>query len=49
MIEKFAGVRGMVVSEFIDLNHASSSLFFMLPQLVRDARGEVWRLSESGH
>jgi hypothetical protein len=27
MIEKFAGVRGLVLSEFLDLNHTGKTLF----------------------
>ncbi len=29
MIEKFAGVRGMVLSEFLDLNHTSKSMILV--------------------
>jgi hypothetical protein len=52
MIERFARVRGMVVSEFLDLNHTSKSMTLvslMIPKFARDAGGEVWRTSESGH
>ena len=31
MIEKFAGVRGMVRSEFLDLNRTSKSMIFSVP------------------
>ena len=52
MIEKFAGACGMVRSEFLDLNHTSKSMILvslMIPKFARDAGGEVWRTSESGH
>jgi hypothetical protein len=52
MIEKFAGIRGMVGSEFLDLNHTSNSMILvslMIPKFARDAGGEVRRTSESGH
>ena len=52
MIEKFASVRGKVRSEFFDLNHTSSSMILVslvIPKFARDARGKVWRTSESGH
>ena len=52
MIEKFAGVRGMVRSEFLDLNHTSNSsnlVSLMIPKFARDTGGKVRRTSESGH
>jgi hypothetical protein len=52
MIEKFAGVRGLGLSEFLNLNHTSTSMLLvslMIPKFARDAGGEVWRTSESGH
>ena len=52
MIEKFAGVRGMVLSEFADLNRTSKPMILvslMIPKFARDASCEVWRTSESGH
>jgi hypothetical protein len=52
MIEKFAGVRSLVGSEFLDLNHTSKSMILvslMIPKFARDASGEVRRTSESGH
>ena len=51
MIEKFAGVRGLVRSEFLDLNHTSKVLILvslMIPKFARDTSGEAWRTSESG-
>ena len=29
MIEKFAGVRGLVLSKFLDLNHTSNSMILV--------------------
>jgi hypothetical protein len=52
MIEKFAGARCVVRSEFLDLNHTSKLMILvslMIPKFARDAGGEVWRTSESGH
>jgi hypothetical protein len=52
MIEKFAGLRGQVVSEFLDLNHTSKHVMLvslLLPKFARDAGGDGWRTSESGH
>ena len=52
MIEKFAGVRGTVLSEFLDLNHTSKPTILvslMIPKFARDARSEVRRTSQSGH
>src|SRR5690606_5620096 len=52
MIEKFAICRGTVRTEFLDLNHASKSMFLvslLIPKFARDASIEVKRTSESGH
>jgi hypothetical protein len=52
MIEKFAGVRDMVQSEYLDLNHASEPMILVslkIPKFARDAGGEGRRISESGH
>jgi hypothetical protein len=52
MIEKFAGVRTLVRSEFLDLNHASRSMFLvflMIAKFARDAGGEGTLTSEAGH
>jgi hypothetical protein len=52
MIDKFAEVRGLGVSEFLDLNHTGKSMSLvslMIPKFARDTGGEVWRTSESGH
>jgi hypothetical protein len=52
MIEKFAAVRDLVRSEFLDLNHTSKSMILvslMIPKFARDTGGEAWRTSESGH
>ena len=52
MIEKFAGVRGMVLSEFLDLNHTSKLMILvslMIAKFARDAGCEVRRTSESAH
>ena len=52
MIEKFAGVCGVVLSEFLDLNHTSKPMILvslMIPKFARDASCEVRRTSESGH
>jgi hypothetical protein len=52
MIEKFAGVRGMGVGEFLDLNHTGQSMILvslMIPKLAQGAGSKVWRTSESGH
>ena len=51
MIEQFAGVRSMVRSEFVDLNHISKSVILvslMIAKFARDASGEVRRTSQSG-
>lgn len=52
MIEKFAGVRGMVRSEFLDLNHTSKSMILVslkIAKFARDASGRGGRTSQSGH
>ena len=52
MIEKFGGVLGMGLSEFLDLNHTSKSMILVslaIAQFARDAGGEVWRTAQSGH
>jgi len=52
MIEKFAGVRDMVRSEFLDLNHTSKLMILvslMIPKFARDAGGKGRRTSELGH
>src|SRR5262249_9776282 len=39
MIEKFAGARGLPLSEFLDLNHTSNSMFLvslMIPKFARN-------------
>jgi len=51
MIEKFAGVRSLGASEFVDLNYTSKVLILvslMIPKFARDTSGEAWRTSESG-
>jgi len=52
MIEKFAVSRGPVGSEFLDLNHTSSTMILvslLIPKFARDASSEVGRTSESEH
>jgi hypothetical protein len=52
MIEKFAGVGGLGLSEFLDLNHTTKLMIlvsFIIPKFARDADAEVWRTSEWGH
>jgi hypothetical protein len=49
MIERFARVRGMVVSEFLHTSESMTLVSLMIPKFARDAGGEVWRTSESGH
>jgi hypothetical protein len=44
MTEKFAGVRGQVLSEFIDLNHAGKFMALvplLIPKFTRDASREL--------
>ena len=48
MIEKFAGVGRLVLSEFLDPNHTSKPMILvslMIPKFARDASGEVGRTS----
>ena len=45
IIEKFAGVCGLVRSEFLDLNHTSKSMILvslMIPKFARDASSKGW-------
>jgi len=52
MIEKFAGIRGLVGSEFLDLNHTNKSMILvslMIPKFAPEPRGANRRTSESGH
>ena len=52
MIEKFAGGRGLVGSEFLDLNHTSKLMIpvsLMIPKFAPEASGQHRRTSESGH
>jgi hypothetical protein len=52
MIEKFATVRGLVRSEFLDLDHTTNSMILVsliIPKFARDAGANVWRTSEWGH
>jgi hypothetical protein len=52
MIEKFAIARGMVQSEFLDLNHTSKVIdlvSLMIPKFAPDPSIERRRTSESGH
>jgi hypothetical protein len=52
MIEKFAGVRGLVLSEFLDLNHTRKSMILvslMIPKFAPEPSAEHGRISESGH
>jgi hypothetical protein len=52
MIEKFAGIRGSVLSEFLDLNHTSKPMILvslMIPKFAPEPRSEHRRTSESGH
>jgi hypothetical protein len=52
MIEKFAGVRRVVLSEFLDLNHTSKLMILVslvIPKFARDPGCEGRRTSESGH
>ena len=52
MIDKFARVRGMVRSEFLDLNHTDEPMILvslMIPKFARDTSSEVRRTSGSGH
>ncbi len=52
MMEKFAIVRVMVTSEFLDLNHTSKFTILvslMIPTFALGPGGELWRTLESGH
>ena len=52
MIEKFAGARDAVLSEFLDLNHTSTSMILvslLIPKFARDTSIEFGRTSESEH
>ena len=52
MIEKFAIIRGIVASEFLDLNHTSKLrilVSFMMPKLAPDPSREFRRALELGH
>ena len=52
MIEKFAGVSRMVLSEFLDLNHTSKPMILvslMIPKFATEPGLEHRRTSESGH
>src|SRR4030095_10779479 len=52
MIEKFAGVRGMVRSEFLDLNHTSKSMILVslvIPKFAPEPSLAHRRTAESGH
>ena len=52
MIEKFAGVRGMILSEFLDLNHTSKSIILvslMIPKFAPEPSVKHRRTSKSGH
>ena len=50
MIEKFAGVAGMVRSEIIDLNHTNNSILasLVIAKFAHYGGGKVRRTSESG-
>jgi hypothetical protein len=52
MIEKFATLSCWVLSEFLDLNHTSKSMFLvslMIPKFAPVPSREHRRTSESGH
>jgi hypothetical protein len=52
MIEKFAGVRGSVLSEFLDLNHTNNLMILvslMIPKFAPEPSTEHRRTSEAGH
>jgi hypothetical protein len=52
MIEKFAGVRGLVLSEFLDLNHTSkpmSLVSLMIAKFAPEPSLKHRRTSQSGH
>ena len=51
MIEKFAGARGFLVSEFLDLNYTSNSMILVsltIPKFAREPSIEYRRTSEFG-
>ena len=52
MIEKFAGMCGMVRSEFLDLNHTSNTMILvslMISKFAQNPGIELRRTSKSGH
>ena len=52
MIEKFTGVRGMLLSEFLDLIYTSKSIILvslMISKFAPQPSVERWRTSKSGH
>jgi hypothetical protein len=52
MIEKFASVGSTVVSDFLDLDHTSSSMILvslLIPKFAPKASRVLGRTSESGH
>ncbi len=52
MIEKFAIIKGIVASEFLDLNRTSKLrilVSLMIQKLAPDPSREFRRASESGH
>ena len=52
MIEKFAGVRGKVSREFLDLNDTSNSMILVslwIPKFAPETGFVLRRTSESGH
>ncbi len=52
MIEKFAVVRGLVLSEFLDLNHTSkpmSLVSLMIAKFAPEPSLKHRRTSQSGH
>ena len=52
MIEKFAIIRGTVMSEFLDLNLTSEFMILvslMIPKFALGPSRELWRTSKSGH
>jgi hypothetical protein len=52
MVEKFTGVRDMLLSEFLDLNHTSKSMILVSPVISKFAPQpsvERRRTSKSGH
>jgi hypothetical protein len=52
MIEKFAGARGMVLSEFLDLNHTRKPMILvslLIAKFARESSIKLGRTSQSGH